>query len=70
MPLLFKIFYPLIVLSVGFQDGLLFSKFSSGRWQGLDAVTLIALSVTLLASTCSYFRFGTAYSEPEATGKR
>lgn len=55
MPFQMKLFYPIVVLSVGFQYGLLFSKFSRELWQGVDTVTLAGISVMLLALTYTYF---------------
>jgi hypothetical protein len=45
-----KAIFTVVVLCIGFQYGLLFSKFSRGIWAGIDTVTLIAISVTLVAA--------------------
>jgi hypothetical protein len=50
MVLWVKILLLFAVVSVGFQYGLLFSRWSSGNWRGaVDTVTLIAISVSLVA---------------------
>ena len=45
-----KAIFVVVVLCVGFQYGLLSSKFSRGNWAGSDTFTLIAASMALVAA--------------------
>jgi hypothetical protein len=44
-----KIVHLVTIISVAFTIGLLFSKWSRGKWRRLDMVTLIGTLVTLIA---------------------
>jgi hypothetical protein len=47
-----KILFSFVILSIGFQFGILFSRFSSGTWRGaIDTVTLISISVMFVCFT-------------------
>jgi 1,4-dihydroxy-2-naphthoate octaprenyltransferase len=44
-----KIVHLVTVIFAAFTIGLLFSKWSGGKWRRIDMVTLIATAVTIIA---------------------
>jgi hypothetical protein len=44
-----KIVHLVTIISAAFTIGLLFSKWSGGKWRRLDMITLIGTLVTLIA---------------------
>jgi hypothetical protein len=51
-----KIVHLVTVISAAFTIGLLFSKWSGGKWRRLDMVTLVGTLVTLIAMTTVIIR--------------